>query len=1114
MISWEYVENLLEQKLDSTFKKNYILCKNPADIFRWRILFQENLQRPLLGVEFCPLSLLYQKTVERFTGENIASPYSFLTSLLIQTFLQKKNPNLAFKRGIRTDLAEIIDILKWRQLSIDTILPFIKTDSQKKVKMILVQIFNFFNKNESKFEGEYLESMIWDNLTNGYTIKPDEEVNILWLYPAEPDFTEEKKLHLIESLLKPSWHIFALKNGMATNPNIFFPRLKKKKIHELETYKQLHYQSAESFLKQNKQISLSQTGRDKSERGSFLKIWSADSFYSESQLIADRIYELIHLDNISPINIHILCKDMQQSPTLVQALQERDISTDVRVAQNSAVMQFVSTFISVLGLDEESSLLKVDTLFSFLTNPLCNLKYLSGKNDISYTSGPFYWKKIVSQHFLPKEISLENLLEYLKVLKDNTPPKTGSLHNKKEKELHRLGFRHLQKALKALIDIKNAIHQASSVREAVVKFYEEFLRVIIVPDQGVFHIKKVDNEKNRSFFKKIQSQYKKECERMIETIQRHCFEFLNLFDTSGGMGEKVFERISLTDFFYILKEYLKKSEHSKKDTQNFSYYSSFYSSAEDEDGPSSGITIRPMEEGIYSYCEYLFISGLHDNEPSRETENVFFKENSIPKEYSIQKSKVEIQREWLLAFSMVSKGIILTLIQNSEKSIHHLVFDILDMRVDAYLGSEELFEKIPLFSKLPIGSGLWANAFDIPRLSGQAETHDFQFLPEKVFDSKERKNDLKHSIKVYENKVYDQRVNAFTGDVSSHAPLLDLNNSISYSDFRLLASCPQSYWFKKSLGITGPVIDRYLYESENSERGIWFHAASRLFMEALIKKYPMMSYHQISQKESLESLSSLLKDLFQETTKELTKSLSLLKSFFLENDLKTQEEMFIYYFTSFLGKASEKTHVLSEYIPLFVELAFEDIVINSFKFKGVIDRVDYSPKENILLVCDYKTGKASKGKDILKNIFDLKDIQLPIYMEAALKSDKIYDKIKIFHQASKVKIKGYYIYVKESMEAKKNELIPDDLEYGSEKDFYDNLIQPLKGHMDVIKEVVQRGYVFAVPHREKNLKERKEMEPCIYCSFRGICDREPFDAALGRLHSDKILSFYLGKFES
>ena len=1119
MLNWGFIKNLLEQNPDSPLKKNYIICKNPADILHWRILFQENLEKPLLGVEFCPISFLYRRTTEHFSGERIISSRSFLVSLIIEAFLKKNYTTMASKIGIRKNLAEIMDILKWRSLDLDSILPYIKEDFQEKTKVIVEHVFDFFHKHEFKFEGEYAGHMLHKDRLAEYsrqkkTKKENKEVNILWLSPTELNFMQERKLLLVEAILRPSWFIFTEKKRSALHS--FFQNLAKKEIYEFEIPEPFGHRKEEDFFEQNRQISLLETsGETQAKNGQFLKIWSADSFYSESQWIANSVYELIQFAETPPTDIHILCKDMKQCASLAYALQERNIIPDAPRYHGSPMIEFISALISILGLDDKDRLLRLDTLFSFLTNPFCHWKHIFGGKKSSHVYSPFYWKKIAGQNFVPKKIALEDLPEYLQILSDSL--EFGELRNKKETELQREGLKYFKKTLLTLIDLKKSIHKEKVLKKAVTKFYEEFLKLAAPPDQDIFSTEEKEEVDGlqRAFLEETQVKYQKEYEKIIEMMQRHCFEFAILDEPN----RQPLEEISLYDFFYILKEQL-KSIPSSTVPPNFSYYSSFRSDNK-ENSRDIGPIIRPLEEGVYSPCKYLFITGLHVNEPSRESENVFFKEDLIPQEYNIQITKAanpslprsQIKTEWLPSLSMVSKGIALSLIQTNERSVDDLVLEIFEKKSGPYFEPEELLEKTPVFCKRLGEPGFWKNTAVLP---GSVErAHGFSglsYLAKKAFDPRDREEDLKHSTEVYENKYDKTRLNTFTGDVSACAPLFDMKHSISYSDFRLLASCPQSYWFKKSLGLHKPVKHTYLYEAENFEKGIWFHVASKLFMEAIIKKYPMLSYCEISQRQSPEQLNALLRGSFKQAIERLAKRLPFLNSLFLENDLKTQERMFTDYFISFFLAAAEKTHQLSGYIPLFAELAFEGASLHSFKFKGSIDRIDYNPEEKILLVCDYKTGRIPKQKDILKNIETLRDIQLPVYMQAALESGKIYEKLEGLSRSQDIKIKGSYIYVKNGAK-KEKELLPEALEYDSEEDFHRNIVKPLASHMETLKRVAQKGYAFAVPHREKNLKEGKETEPCIYCAFREICDREPYETAIARLHSTEFASFYLRNSE-
>ena len=183
---------------------------------------------------------------------------------------------------------------------------------------------------------------------------------------------------------------------------------------------------------------------------------------------------------------------------------------------------------------------------------------------------------------------------------------------------------------------------------------------------------------------------------------------------------------------------------------------------------------------------------------------------------------------------------------------------------------------------------------------------------------------------------------------------------------------------------------------------------------------------------------------------------------------------------------------------------------------AVLDRIDYNPTENILLIVDYKTGKKETGG----NIPSLSQFQLPVYMQAAFQDEKIRQLIPSSETAKtkqedskKREIVGAYLYPLLLLEGK-SELFPQigshELLYAqSEEDMKTKFKEAFEEPMKLLREICSLGLVFAVPHKKKKNFEEGDDKPCSHCDFSQICDKNPYEAAISQLQENPISRRYM-----
>ena len=147
-----------------------------------------------------------------------------------------------------------------------------------------------------------------------------------------------------------------------------------------------------------------------------------------------------------------------------------------------------------------------------------------------------------------------------------------------------------------------------------------------------------------------------------------------------------------------------------------------------------------------------------------------------------------------------------------------------------------------------------------------------------------------------------------------------------------------------------------------------------------------------------------------------------------------------------------------------VELALEDG--STLQLRGRIDRVDRSPNGDLLLVIDYKTGKAYPSKRALeKDPLDRgRFMQLPIYAVAAR---------QLFEAGAETVVRSAYWYITERGGFAFNEVRWDKENYAR-----------FESVVNLISEHIKQGRFPANPGDDDN---RGRGSHCTYCSFDAIC---------------------------
>ena len=906
----------------------YILCKNNVDMLKWRVFFHENPSllkasesnhskgetKTLLGVQFLTISHLFRKVTEPYGNHSsVISSHSFAFQSILESIISQDIPHWSKSQGIRRQLSEVIDLIYENKDKQDKIFKSIKKEEESKIRLVLSCLEN--RKTSLIHETERIASLLQLGLKSS---KETQEVglapspfgiqnHIFWLYPYHTTRIEQQKLKIVGHLLNPQWNFLIPEAGFTLTRDIqdFLSELNGKSRF-LKKEKIKKYPSFQRWEEENN--SFFRTSSYSPE----IKIWEADSFYTESALAAKAIHKLVLDERVKPHEIHVLYQEHAQAASLIDALRKNHLPVYAPSRINikgRGVSHFISQWITLLGVSQDK--IELELLFSFLKNPLCEVSYLCGRSSILPVSArmkitdPIYWQEITAEFFLPKEASLTSLIEY--VQKKLEKKKQGPKNSHNSKNLKRLkkrqtenGLKYFLRALEKLSELQKKFSLLQETADAV-NFFEE-------------ETKKIFRENLSDHIPMAQM---REVDRCLHYLNQDCFSFSRLCDNENiSIGKDV--------FFTMLQEYLHKmSDHVQASaTEGFD-------SLNTEEENLTGIILRPFSEGLYSPCRYLFILDMKQQQTKKSSgshRNIFFESEHIPEEYRQRLDECVLTEELIQMASSLTQGVCFTFVRDHsyhrEIMLAFLKYHISD---SDFLSGEDILNRLP--------SWAWETNLN----SAIVKTN----VNAKINTSNREKETQKSSLPsladfLQENPEEDPGI--VKGVKKGH--LLEPNESISVTHFQELASCPQMFWFSKDLGLSKLSSYPYAYEPNHSDQGRFFHGMSRAFVESLIAEFPNQTYHQIalalSENTINKKLEKALDNAYQE---EKFRLFSLEETSFLdfwfEYHAEATKEMFFKYFSYFFDSLKstkesaknsfQKAHPLADYIPLCTEFKFKNL---------------------------------------------------------------------------------------------------------------------------------------------------------------------------------------------
>lgn len=784
-----------------------------------------------------------------------------------------------------------------------------------------------------------------------------------------------------------------------------------------------------------------------------VKLFRAENLYAEASLVARQVMHLV--DGYYTHNVQVLYANHKIINYLVHAMRDFQIPIDLQMPQpkNRSFAGFVTRYLDLLRLGlSGGTIYSLSNFFAFLRHPLLNLQKIHNK------------KSFKAKHIAALEKYLKTF-SYLEVADLNEMYLFAS-----GKEEGGTKFQYLRSVFLSIIsNLKCFTEEFKSCRN-IIELNEAFRK-------NLSEILSLEN---------LNDSYKHIIEQGINRLRLKLKELETLRDIESSSLNK--------HYFKLIRE----NVMSLQEPLVFNQEKRFYESTKRQH--IAGVTIRHISEGIHSSSKHLIICGLNtfsfpivDRQPLIDTELTL----SLTADQQIA--------SFLANTSLISDSIFISYPMNEEPNVSVLAYKIIAQQHGLTVNKKLLVDNLPIYRHIPGSMPEWLNT-----KGAKIKNWSEQFTAlENLLNNKTTTllrnpkidDQLEDQLQLYED-ILSERLNqhhdfgAYSGIVKdSSATEKVFRKHTSVSRIEQLANCPQRFWFHSVLGLKQITEPREHWSLQKFEEGTLFHTAAQRFIQVLIEEFESLPYAMIFKKIDVNDLQERLKQSFTEAEAKIRKKSTAFVELIVDSQIDLARHQFFQYFESFSDLCKRQSHILDKYMPLYTEKKFEKIHIGPFRFSGSVDRVDYNPLTEELLIIDYKTSEYVQN---IESFDDIRYLQLPVYMSAiaiVLKAENPDIQIK--------KVTGCYSYIKSGGTGQ--ELLPRPFQNFEFKAItsQDALPDLLRG-LNIVKALIDKGNFFAFPRK----KGKVWQAPCNFCEYQSACDRNPYHIAGSRLERSEIAKEY------
>ncbi|MES0489148.1 MAG: PD-(D/E)XK nuclease family protein [Leptospirales bacterium] len=533
-------------------------------------------------------------------------------------------------------------------------------------------------------------------------------------------------------------------------------------------------------------------------------------------------------------------------------------------------------------------------------------------------------------------------------------------------------------------------------------------------------------------------------------------KLLNNFVSLDGLFP---EGISSGSFFKVLEEEMVQISKPLENVSDVKI-----------DQKEGAISARDIQEGLHSPVSYLFITGLNASSfPLHYRNSGLVTDVAVARKYILQRNYMQ-QKELLFeSLKMTSLGVMLSYSGETDATPSPVCIEILQSCFESKTANDEVSEMI---SDYTAGSEIFLDDFN-------SEFQEFLNIKMRLTPGPEYETNF--------GKTGETQNSQIVGSAGA---------------LEILSSCPQRFWFQKILSVEDIDNSETDQPLDSRERGNAFHIAAKIFIDKMQERFPRATYREISTGIQKPELDNVLEECFSEAMKSLSTGQRRHTRLLFEAQKFNLRSIFITYFENFFKTCQMEKHPLSEFGPVATELPFKELDFGPFVLSGRIDRVDYSPQTNTLVVIDYKTGRFKKSLTDAGNIQSLIYAQLPVYIKALAGCDSLLkEKVKPKEDFS---IGGAYAFVVDKPPGL--EMLFLEKSYSSAEAVNGSLVDEFQGATDALNGLLQKGYFFSAPMKS-SAQSNTWLGPCRYCEYQNACDRTPTGINLRRLNDPDSLQY-------
>ncbi len=1035
---WTDIHKIKKQDPLLGVGKTYVICKNQMDALHWQLAFQDNINSCLVGYYFVTIPQCFHDTIKLINPFHQKTAITKIQYTYIVSYLTHKIwKSVAFTFYVQ----EIIEILLWYPEQHADIYSNIKKEYRENIKLVMSELQAMLEKHSLFLETEYLTMSPTTFVQN-----KQQRDTIIWCDPGYINHKDKKRIEVLDATQLFDWHIFV-------NPNTPSSTLHTcSAINNITLYKKKATRHSikvndPDWHRYNIELPNPHANHTRENKNS-LRIWLCNSEYTQAHMAVQTIYELTQKYGIQLYDMMILYTSPIQYLYITMLLNRIHLPFQSQTQPKNIVSYSVSTIFNhllhVLKIDKIDKHLYIDSdiFFSFWLCPQLNISFFTKKTSKHKYNQPSSWLNWFNRYIRIKQFTLHEFIKMVQTYAKAHP-----------KDILHVSY--FLTALKTLDSIRQNLEDLDG--QNLIQYLTELLYNIFDTSNVV-----VENQI-------------KEMEHILQDL------YTCILQTNIAIEKSTFYTFLQITFQAI----------QPKHNHNHMFY---HKQDQSNEYNKWNLNIQSIHDAIPSCIQYVIICAQMDEHITEPTKPFF------QLDYNTDRCALSLThtvKKQQLSESILFSGTHVIYLDTIKTTYRH---DSIIRHLTEYLFPSlpfhEFLKYLPSIS-LSLGQEVIYSKLHT-NLEYTLRRHHTANV-----DSKEILLSYKQAHHIIQARFVQQTMNQFTGQTNRIRT--ESNHHVRATNISQIAACPQQYWFDRVLGLNALAPVEHIEGINFSLQGQIFHQASKYFIMDLQERYPKKNYKFIAnniQDNVLFNKISLA--AFTQAWQEFTSaSEQAYYSTPVETQVTQQYITFTNFFYFYFSTIQYGDSPINEYIPIATEYEFQDIIFANLKVSGRIDRIDYNPMTKNLLVVDYKMNDKSNHVKIKNQTMLGKEyIQLLVYLKVVAQDAK--NLLSHLPNGSVEQVEAMFLSVKKRSEIFPKQILSFPLiDVLSDRYMTNISITPytiLEPEikfgllLNRVKKVLDDALFYAIPYE-------KDQEPCCYCNFMNICDKEPTVVALDRLQN-------------